>query len=98
MTGFIAYVFLYPNRVPLEGALEVLEPDDGKLSRPVLRGPNPSNGVRLLDTWPPVGATDAGPMQIQLRKGVSVRCAEAGNPREVQKNRSGAENDDRATG
>ena len=28
-------------------------------------------------TWPPVGAVDAGPMQIQLRKGVSVRCAEA---------------------
>jgi hypothetical protein len=27
-------------------------------------------------TWPPVGATDAGPMQIQLREGVSLRCAE----------------------
>jgi hypothetical protein len=26
----------------------VLEPDDGKLSRPVLRGLDPSNGVRLL--------------------------------------------------
>ena len=26
----------------------MLEPDDGKLSRPVLRGPDPSNGVRLL--------------------------------------------------
>jgi len=60
MTGFIAYVFLYPNRVPLKGALEVLEPDDGKLSRPVLRGPNPSNGVRLLDSEPLVVAADAG--------------------------------------
>src|SRR5438105_4784562 len=30
-------------------AFEVLEPDDGKLSRPVLRGLDPSNGVRLLD-------------------------------------------------
>jgi hypothetical protein len=49
ITGFIAYVILYPNRVPFKGALEVLEPDDGKLSRPVLRGRNPSNGVRLLD-------------------------------------------------
>ena len=29
MTEFIAYVFLYPNRVPLKGALEVLEPDGG---------------------------------------------------------------------
>jgi hypothetical protein len=48
MTGFIACVFLYPSRVPLNGAFEVLEPDDGKLSRPVLRGPNPGNGVRLL--------------------------------------------------
>ena len=28
-------------------------------------------------TWPPVGATDAGLMQIQLREGVSLRCAEA---------------------
>jgi hypothetical protein len=37
------------NRVFLEEAFEVLEPDDGKLSRPVLRGPGPSNGVRLLD-------------------------------------------------
>ena len=26
----------------------MLEPDDGKLSRPVLRGPDPSNGVWLL--------------------------------------------------
>jgi hypothetical protein len=33
MTGFIAYVSLYP-RVSLKGAFEVLEPDDGKLSRP----------------------------------------------------------------
>ena len=29
-------------------AAAFLEPDDGKLSRPVLRGPDPSNGVRLL--------------------------------------------------
>ena len=37
------------NRVSLNEAFEVLEPDDGKLSRPVLRGPGPSNGIRLLD-------------------------------------------------
>jgi hypothetical protein len=49
MTGSTACVFLYPNRVSLNEAFEVLEPDDGKLSRPVLRGPGPSNGVRLLD-------------------------------------------------
>ncbi len=49
MTGFIASIFLYPNRVSLKEAFEVLEPDDGKLSRPVLRGPGLSDGVRLLD-------------------------------------------------
>jgi hypothetical protein len=27
-------------------------------------------------TWPPVSATDAGLMQIPLREGVSLRCAE----------------------
>ena len=36
----------------------MLEPDDGKLSRPVLRGPNPSNGVRLLGRWPLAVAAD----------------------------------------
>jgi hypothetical protein len=49
MTGFIAFTFLYPNRVSSYEAFEALEPDDGKLSRPVLRGPGSSNGVRLLD-------------------------------------------------
>ena len=49
MTGFIASVFLYPNRVSLKEAFEVLEPDDGKLSRPVLRGLGLSDEVRLLD-------------------------------------------------
>jgi hypothetical protein len=34
-------------RLPKE-AFEVLEPDDGKLSRPVLRGLDLSNEVRLL--------------------------------------------------
>ena len=51
MTGFIGYVFPYPNRVSFQEAFEVLEPDDGKLSRPVLRGPGLSNGVRLLDPY-----------------------------------------------
>jgi hypothetical protein len=49
MTGFIASVFLFPNPVSFQEAFEALEPDDGKLSRPVLRGPGSSNGVRLLD-------------------------------------------------
>ena len=29
-------------------------------------------------TWPSVGAVDAGPMQIQLREGVSLRLAKTG--------------------
>jgi hypothetical protein len=41
----------------------------------VLRVPRASG--KAVWTWPPVGATDAGPMQIQLREGVSLRCAEA---------------------
>jgi len=47
-TGFTANVFPYRSRVSLKEAFEGLEPDDGKLSRPVLRGPGPSNGVWLL--------------------------------------------------
>jgi len=41
--------FLYPNRVPFQEAFAAIEPDDGKQSRPVLRGPGLNNGVRLLD-------------------------------------------------
>jgi hypothetical protein len=47
-TGFIANIFPYRNRVSLKEAFEGPEPYDGKLSRPVLRGPAPSNGGRLL--------------------------------------------------
>ena len=54
MTGFTACVFLFPNRVSFIEAFEVLEPDDGKLSRPVLRGPGLSDGVRLLDPPKPL--------------------------------------------
>ena len=38
-------------RLPQE-AFEVLEPDDGKLSCPVLRGLDLSNGVQLLGLRP----------------------------------------------
>ena len=52
MTGFIAWVSLFPNRVSVRRRFEGLEPDDRKLSRPVLRGPGPRNGVRLLGLSP----------------------------------------------
>ena len=44
MTGSTAYVFLFPNRVSIRRRFEGLEPDDRKLSRPVLRGPGLSMG------------------------------------------------------
>jgi hypothetical protein len=54
-------VFLFPNRVLFNEAFEVLEPDDGKPSSPVLRGPGSSNGVRLL------GAPTGHPMNGKTR-------------------------------
>ena len=50
MTGFIASVFTYRNRVSSQEALEGLEPDEGKLSRPVLRGPGSREAAWLLGT------------------------------------------------
>jgi hypothetical protein len=47
-TGFIAKSCPYRNRVSLNEAFEGPEPDDRQLLRPVLRGPGPSNGARLL--------------------------------------------------
>jgi hypothetical protein len=44
MTGFIAYGFLYPNRVSFHEAFEALEPDDGKLSVRFLEGRAPAMG------------------------------------------------------
>jgi hypothetical protein len=64
MTGFIAYVFRFPNRVSLKGAFEVLEPDEGKPSCPVLRGPGPSNGA-----WLP------GASWFARHPGLPYRCA-----------------------
>ena len=47
-TGFIVRNFPYRNRVSLKEAFEGPEPDEAKVSRPVLRGLGPSNGARLL--------------------------------------------------
>jgi len=55
-TGFTPKAFSFPNRVSLKEAFEGLEPDDGKLSRPVLRGLAPSNGGGLLGERPRVAA------------------------------------------
>ena len=50
MTEFIASVFTYRNRVSSQEAFEGLEPDEGKLSRPVLRGPGSREAAWLLGT------------------------------------------------
>jgi len=48
MTGFIVSVFPFRNRVSLNEAFEGLELGEGKLSRPVLRGPGGRKAAWLL--------------------------------------------------
>jgi hypothetical protein len=48
MTGFIVSVFPFQNRVSSKEAFEVLELGEGKLSRPVLRGPGGRKAAWLL--------------------------------------------------
>jgi hypothetical protein len=50
MTGFIVSVLPYRNRVFLREVFEGLEPDEGKLSRLVLRGPGSREAAWLLGT------------------------------------------------
>src|SRR5882762_8637924 len=57
MTGFIVSVFLFRNRVSSKEAFEGLELGEGKLSRPVLRGPGGRKAAWLLGSYQlsPVG-------------------------------------------
>jgi len=48
MTGFIVNVFPFRNRVSSKEAFEGLELGEGKLSRPVLRGPGGRKAAWLL--------------------------------------------------
>ena len=48
MTGYIVSVFPFRNRVSPEEAFEGLELGEGKLSRPVLRGPGGRKAAWLL--------------------------------------------------
>jgi hypothetical protein len=52
MTGFIVSVFPFRNRVFSKEAFEVLELGEGKLSRPVLRGPGGRKAAWLLGQVP----------------------------------------------
>ena len=55
MTRFTARIFPYQSRVSLKEAFEGLEPDEGKLSRPVLRGLGSHKAAWLLGYRSPVG-------------------------------------------
>ena len=92
MTGFIVSVWPYRNRVSLWEAFEGLEPDEGKLSRPVLRGPGSRDAAWLLsprqwwcgDLHPTrFTALSAAPMLTRFCDGyVGSRClARRMNPR-----------------
>jgi hypothetical protein len=48
MTGFIVSVFLFRNRFSSKEAFEGLELGEGKLSRPVRRGPGGRKAAWLL--------------------------------------------------
>jgi len=52
MTGFIVSVFSFRNRVSFKEAFEGLELGEGKLSRPVLRGPGGRKAAWLLGSNP----------------------------------------------
>src|SRR5437660_12868680 len=52
MTGFIVSVFSFRNRVSFKEAFEGLELGEGKLSRPVLRGPGGRKAAWLLGSYP----------------------------------------------
>ena len=51
MTGFIVSVFPCRNRVSYKEAFEGLELGEGKLSRPVLRGPGGRKAAWLLGSY-----------------------------------------------
>jgi len=53
MTGFIVSVFPFRNRVSPKEAFEGLELGEGKLSRPVLRGPGGRKAAWLLGSYQP---------------------------------------------
>jgi hypothetical protein len=62
MTGFIVSIFLFRNRVSPKEAFEGLEPGEGKLSRPVLRGLGSRKAAWPLDS---IGATRSPGMNSQ---------------------------------
>jgi hypothetical protein len=69
MTGFIVSLSPHPNRVSFSEAFEWLEPDEGKLSSPVLRGPGSREaawllGSRQLVVWGTYTPLDSQPCRM----------------------------------
>src|SRR3974390_1102787 len=79
--GFTARVFPFHNRVSRKEAFAGLEPDAGKLSRPVLRGPAPSDGGWLLGGQ----ARVASELSVKLGIYVSPRTVRAYWPPEPER-------------
>jgi len=83
MTGFIVSVFLFRNRVSSKEAFEGLELGEGKLSRPVLRGPGGRKAAWLLGSYQlsPVGLVPTNiralsdARLLQIAKLDAVLCA-----------------------
>jgi hypothetical protein len=67
MTGSIVSVSPFRNRVSFKEAFEGLELGEGKLSRPVLRGPGGREAAWLLGSNP-----RWAPVRVNSRKSASV--------------------------
>jgi hypothetical protein len=82
MTGFIVSVFPFRNRVSFKEAFEGLELGEGKLSRPVLRGPGGRKAAWLLGSCADDGLRTglvSGSTIRKLWRGSSNRNAECGH-------------------
>src|SRR5271170_3850579 len=71
MTGSIVSVFSYRNRVSANQVFEGREPGEGKLSRPVLRGPGGRKAAWLLGRYR--WTTRSSPDLSRYRTGGFVR-------------------------
>jgi len=98
MTGFIVSVFPFRNRVSSKEAFEGLELGEGKLSRPVLRGPGGCKAAWLLGSNQLVGRIStkkracidwSDPFQVVRKQKVFVRCASASLPFSHRQNSGG---------
>jgi hypothetical protein len=67
MTGSIVSVFSFRNRVSAKEAFEGLQLGEGKLSRPVLRGPGSRNAAWLLSV-----VIDGPRGQVLICRAISV--------------------------